>query len=107
MFDVGGQAIRGVSLQSGTADLILSTPEGDRPLSQFPEISLASELAPEGPAQTTATAATAPNATAATATNRGSDDPYAALERLGELKAKGILTEEEFSSKKAELLALL
>jgi membrane protease subunit (stomatin/prohibitin family) len=31
----------------------------------------------------------------------------ATLEKLGELKAKGILTEEEFASKKAELLKKL
>jgi hypothetical protein len=36
-----------------------------------------------------------------------SDDIFAALERLGALKEKGILTEEEFSSKKAELLKRL
>ncbi|VAV70097.1 hypothetical protein PPRCHA0_3795 [Pseudomonas protegens CHA0] len=31
----------------------------------------------------------------------------AALTKLGELKAAGVLTEEEFSAKKAELLARL
>jgi hypothetical protein len=31
----------------------------------------------------------------------------AALERLGDLKAKGILTEAEFSAKKADLLSRL
>jgi membrane protease subunit (stomatin/prohibitin family) len=35
------------------------------------------------------------------------DDVMATLEKLGELKAKGILTEEEFSAKKAELLKKL
>jgi hypothetical protein len=34
-----------------------------------------------------------------------SGDVMAALERLGDLKAKGILTDEEFASKKAELLS--
>ncbi|WP_119154034.1 SPFH domain-containing protein [Caldimonas tepidiphila] len=46
-------------------------------------------------------AAAAPVATLAPA------DVIATLERLGELKAKGILTEEEFSAKKAELLKKL
>jgi hypothetical protein len=32
-------------------------------------------------------------------------DIFAALEKLGELHAKGILTDEEFASKKAELLS--
>jgi membrane protease subunit (stomatin/prohibitin family) len=35
------------------------------------------------------------------------DDILATLEKLGELKAKGILSEEEFSAKKAELLKKL
>jgi len=35
------------------------------------------------------------------------DDVMATLEKLGDLKAKGILTEEEFSAKKAELLKKL
>ncbi len=35
------------------------------------------------------------------------DEIMATIERLGELKAKGVLTEEEFSAKKAELLKKL
>jgi hypothetical protein len=35
------------------------------------------------------------------------DDILATLEKLGELKAKGILTDEEFAAKKAELLKKL
>jgi membrane protease subunit (stomatin/prohibitin family) len=35
------------------------------------------------------------------------DDVMATLEKLGELKAKGILTQEEFDGKKAELLKKL
>lgn len=34
----------------------------------------------------------------------GHDDPLQAIERLAELKEKGILTEEEFQAKKASLL---
>jgi hypothetical protein len=37
----------------------------------------------------------------------GHDDILAAIERLAELHARGILTEAEFSTKKAELLARL
>lgn len=32
------------------------------------------------------------------------DDPIAQLERLGQLKAQGILTEEEFAAQKAKIL---
>ena len=35
------------------------------------------------------------------------DDVMATLEKLGDLKAKGILTQEEFDAKKAELLKKL
>jgi hypothetical protein len=35
------------------------------------------------------------------------EDVMATLEKLGELKAKGILTDEEFAAKKAELLKKL
>jgi hypothetical protein len=91
VFDVGQQVIHGVALSSTSGELVISTPEGERPVAHLPEVSAAAQPAPE------------PAAPAA----GGSEDPYAALERLGELKAKGILTEEEFSRKKAELLGRL
>ncbi|WP_425256611.1 SPFH domain-containing protein [Rubrivivax sp. RP6-9] len=46
-------------------------------------------------------------AAAAPATGMKPDEVMATLEKLGELKAKGILTDEEFSAKKAELLRKL
>jgi hypothetical protein len=95
VFDVGDQVICGVALQGGTGALMLATADGERPLAQFPEITPGSE-----PASSHA------NPRSAASGGEG-EDPYAALERLGELKAKGILTEEEFSRKKAELLARL
>lgn len=42
-----------------------------------------------------------------TTSNVGSTSTLEALAKLGELKAAGVLTEEEFSSKKAELLSRL
>ena len=50
-------------------------------------------------------AAAAANAAAAAVVKP--DDIMATLEKLGELKAKGILTQEEFDGKKAELLKKL
>ena len=97
VFELGDQPVNGVFVGSATGELVLSTPDGERPLSQFPEVSAAGQAVSAPATQSTATAAT----------SGGQDDPYAALERLGELKAKGILTEEEFSRKKAELLARL
>ena len=52
-----------------------------------------------------AAAQAAPAAVAATGVKP--EDVMATLEKLGELKAKGILTDEEFSAKKAELLKKL
>ncbi|MCD6076548.1 MAG: band 7 protein [Ramlibacter sp.] len=54
------------------------------------------------PAQEAASAASAPAAAAVRP-----EDVMATLEKLGELKAKGILTQEEFDAKKAELLKKL
>ena len=49
----------------------------------------------------------APAAAAAAPVGVKADDVMATLEKLGDLKAKGILTQEEFDSKKAELLKKL
>jgi hypothetical protein len=58
--------------------------------------------------------ASAPNPTPALAplgTNAGApsraDDIFSAIERLGELQARGLLSEQEFAAKKAELLGRL
>jgi len=49
----------------------------------------------------------APVATPPAAAGVRPDDVMATLEKLGELKTKGILTQEEFDAKKAELLKKL
>ncbi len=54
-----------------------------------------------------AAAAQAAGAAAAAAVGIKPDEVMATLEKLADLKAKGILTEEEFTSKKAELLKKL
>lgn len=51
--------------------------------------------------------AAAPGAAAAAAVGIKPEEVMATLEKLGDLKAKGILTEEEFAAKKAELLKKL
>jgi len=61
---------------------------------------LAGQLA-QGLGTATATAAAASHEPAPV------QDVMALLEKLGELKAKGILTEEEFAAKKTELLKKL
>ena len=49
----------------------------------------------------------APAAAAAAPVGVKPDEVMATIEKLGDLKAKGILTEEEFDAKKAELLKKL
>ena len=51
--------------------------------------------------------APAAGAAAAAATGVKPEDVMATLEKLGELKTKGILTEDEFNAKKTELLKKL
>lgn len=48
----------------------------------------------------------AQQAPAATVQAPDADDQMAQLEKLGELKANGILTEEEFTAKKKQILGL-
>ena len=52
-------------------------------------------------------AAAAAQAAPAAAVGVKAEDVMATLEKLGDLKSKGILTQEEFDSKKAELLKKL
>ena len=54
-----------------------------------------------------AAAQTPPNAAVTGAPTQTSADIMAMIEKLGDLKAKGILTEEEFGAKKSELLKKL
>ena len=74
---------------------------------------LAALVAAEAAAGLTAAVVTgggnpAPAAAAvAAATGVKPEDVMATLEKLGELKSKGILTQEEFDAKKAELLKKL
>lgn len=46
-----------------------------------------------------------PPPVAAPATGGSTDDKLEQLERLGQLKAQGILTEEEFATQKAKILS--
>jgi len=122
LFVLGDQPVLGVSAQGSSGALMLLTAEGEQSLAGLEELDAAME--PSGTLTTDAAKNTltsthgagtpgastpgagTPGAGSPGAVSNG-DDPYAALERLGGLKAKGILTEEEFSAKKAELLARL
>jgi hypothetical protein len=83
------------------ADLVLVVPEGDRPGNSAPSGS--APLPAQAPQSETRAAPTAPPAAARPAV----EDIVKTIERVAELRQKNILTEEEFASKKAELLSRL
>lgn len=73
------------------------------PSSPWPSASATHAPASQHPAAPSAAAAAPAHAPAAGA----ADEVFAKLERLAELRDKGILSEEEFAAKKGELLARL
>jgi hypothetical protein len=116
VYDTGDHRISGFSQQQGgdqsltftsqyglvrVADLVLVVPEGDRPRNSAPSGS--APLPAQAPQSETRAAPTAPPAAARPAV----EDIVKTIERLAELRQKNILTEEEFASKKAELLSRL
>jgi hypothetical protein len=100
----GGQSLTFMS-QFGlvrVADLPLVHPQGDQSQDQPP----ASAVPPRTP-EAAPSAAPFAAPTAAPVATFAADDILRTIERLAELRRKDILTEEEFSAKKAELLARL
>jgi hypothetical protein len=88
IYDTGEHRISGVSQQQGAGQSLTFTSQlGVVRLGDLPVI---------GPA---------PTASADRPSN--AEDPLAQIERLAELHKKGILTQEEFAAKKAELLSRL
>ena len=102
----GGQSLTFMS-QFGlvrVADLPLVPPQGDQPQDQPPS---ASAMPPPRTPQAAPWVATVAAPTPAPVATLASDDILRTIERLAELRRKDILTEEEFSAKKADLLARL
>lgn len=97
LFDTGDHRISGVAQQQGHALGNI------RFTSQNGTIDLASLAPVDDPAAT----ATGPAETDAAPSDHGNDDIFTAIQRLGELRDRGLLTDEEFSAKKTELLARL
>ena len=91
--DLGDLQISGCSQASGEGEVHFTTNSGTIALSSLPEMGPAPAPAPVEPAKPVESAHDSPQAAV-----------LEALAKLGELKAMGILTEEEFASKKAELL---
>jgi hypothetical protein len=118
LHDTGRHRITGVSQQQGASQSITFTSQhGLVRLAELPLIELADkDDAPEPSAtQPTQTPANVPSASIEAiplsgrqnAVGRPADDIIALIERLAELRRKDILSEEEFTAKKAELLSRL
>ncbi|MDP2417358.1 MAG: SHOCT domain-containing protein [Hydrogenophaga sp.] len=114
VYDTLDHQIGGFSQQqSGGGSLSFSSQYGLMDVASLPVVSrdgMAPMPAPApmqpAPFQNNAPAPFAPYPTAAVA-EAGSPDIFAAIERLASLHAKGVLTDAEYGSKKAELLARL
>lgn len=107
VYDTGDHQISGVSQQQSTgASLTFVSQHGLVRLSELPVVSTSSATQgtrPPAP-RDTARASPVPEVSGAAYGTGASDDVFAKIERLAELRQKGILSEEEFAAKKAELL---
>jgi hypothetical protein len=104
VYDTQDHQIGGFSQQQGMGGSILFTSQyGTVALSGLPVVSINGVPQQAAPQPTSQPASTQPAAPANNAP-AGDLDPYAALERLGALREKGILTEDEFAQKKQQLL---
>ncbi len=117
VYDAGEHRISGFSQQQSgdqsltftsqwglvrVADLALISPERERPPDPAPSVAAPPPQTPGSePRAAARSVAPAPAAPVAT------EDILRTIERLAELRQKNILTEEEFSAKKAELLSRL
>lgn len=106
IYDTLDHQIGGFSQQQGSGGSILfSSQYGTVNLSTLPVISIDGQtpapIAPPAPAPANN------NNPAPSSSGANSGDIFSAIERLGDLLAKGILTEQEFNQKKAELLSRL
>lgn len=105
VYDTLEHQIGGFSQQQGVGGSILFTSQyGTVNLSTLPVISIDGKP-PVQPKP--ATAPVVPDAQPASAGVAPGSDIFSAIERLGDLRDKGILTDEEFAQKKAELLGRL
>lgn len=125
LYDTGEHRISGVSQQQGAGQRLAFTSQyGDVRIADLPRIGDAAAVPPEPHRADPAPAAPEPAAmpaeplrtdpaparpepAARPATHADHDALFAAIERLADLHGKGILTQEEFSAKKTELLGRL
>ncbi|MDZ7857391.1 SHOCT domain-containing protein [Sphaerotilus sp.] len=115
VYDTLDHQIGGFSQQQGAGGgMTFSSQYGTVNLGSLPvvlrngqEVQAAPVAAPAPAPAYSAPAFSTPSAQASAPPAGDAGAIFAAIERLGELQAKGLLTEQEFSAKKAELLARL
>jgi hypothetical protein len=116
IYDTLDHQIGGVSQQSGSPTPSFSSQYGYVDLSRLPVVSVngVAPVAPVQPAQSFAPVNNnngynnAPTYSSNAPVNSGGDgDIFASLEKLAALQGRGILTEQEYAAKKAELLSRL
>jgi Short C-terminal domain len=110
VYDTGDHLITGVSQQqAGDPSLTFTSQHGPVRIADLPVVADAvdaSGSASEREARDSVPPPAPSTATVDSATS-STDEPFAKIERLADLRRKGILTEEEFAAKKAELLSRL
>ena len=114
IYDTGDHSISGFSQQQGGDQSLTFTSQfGLVRVADLPMVLPRDEQPPAAPAPgAQAAVADTPspttfNASPAPAPAAPADDIFTKIERLADLRQKGILTDEEFSTKKAELLSRL
>jgi hypothetical protein len=107
VYETGEHIIGGVSQQqSGDQSLTFNSQFGLVRVADLPVVSPVTKSDP-APLPMAASAAYAPGQPVTVATPGAKEDIFAHIERLADLRAKNILTDEEFTAKKAELLSRL
>ena len=123
IYDTLDHQIGGVSQQSGSPTPSFSSQYGYVDLSRLPVVSV-NGMAPMAPVQVQPAQSFAPvnnnngynsaptyssnaSSSSAPASSGGDGDIFASLEKLAALQSRGILSEQEYSAKKAELLSRL
>ncbi len=109
VYDTGEHRIDGFSSQQqgGSGSITLTSQHGNVDLSRLRVVSRNGQPMPTEPAPAGQAEPAEDHEASDRASPAANDQIFADLERLGDLKAKGILSEEEFAAKKAELLARL
>jgi len=107
VYDTLDHQIGGFSQQQGAGGSITFTSQyGTVSLASLPIVSRDGQpVAPQNEPSQSSSQWASPSSNAQPGT--GSADILAAIEKLGDLKARGILTDQEFATKKAELLSRL